>query len=155
MKQATIETDKGTIVAELFADDAPKTVENFEKLASDGFYDGIAFHRVIPGFVVQGGDPITKEKGADHPRAGSGGPGYTIPCETDGERQVHHTGALSMAHAGRNTGGSQFFIVLDEANARHLDRKHTVFGQVTEGMDVVQSLRKGDVMTSVRVQDAS
>jgi peptidyl-prolyl cis-trans isomerase B (cyclophilin B) len=155
MKQATIETDKGTIVAELFEDDAPKTVENFEKLASDGFYDGIAFHRVIPGFVVQGGDPITKEKGADHPRAGSGGPGYTIPCETDGERQVHHTGALSMAHAGRNTGGSQFFIVLDEANARHLDRKHTVFGQVTEGMDVVQSLRKGDVMTSVRVEDAS
>jgi peptidyl-prolyl cis-trans isomerase B (cyclophilin B) len=155
MKQATIETDKGTIVAELFEDDAPKTVENFEKLASDGFYDGIAFHRVIPGFVVQGGDPITKEKGADHPRAGSGGPGYTIPCETDGERQVHHTGALSMAHAGRNTGGSQFFIVLDEANARHLDRKHTVFGQVTEGLDVVQSLRKGDVMTSVRVEDAS
>jgi peptidyl-prolyl cis-trans isomerase B (cyclophilin B) len=155
MKQATIETDKGTIVAELFEDDAPKTVENFEKLASDGFYDGIAFHRVIPGFVVQGGDPITKEKGADHPRAGSGGPGYTIPCETDGECQVHHTGALSMAHAGRNTGGSQFFIVLDEANARHLDRKHTVFGQVTEGLDVVQSLRKGDVMTSVRVEDAS
>jgi peptidyl-prolyl cis-trans isomerase B (cyclophilin B) len=155
MKQATIETDKGTIVAELFEDDAPKTVENFEKLASDGFYDGIAFHRVIPGFVVQGGDPITKEKGADHPRAGSGGPGYTIPCETDGERQVHHTGALSMAHAGRNTGGSQFFIVLDEANARHLDRKHTVFGQVTEGLDVVQSLQKGDVMTSVRVEDAS
>jgi peptidyl-prolyl cis-trans isomerase B (cyclophilin B) len=155
MKKATIETDKGTIVAELFAEDAPKTVENFEKLAGDGFYDGIAFHRVIPGFVVQGGDPITKEKGADHPRAGSGGPGYTIPCETDGERQVHHTGALSMAHAGRDTGGSQFFIVLDESNARHLDRKHTVFGQVTEGMDVVQSLRKGDVMTSVRVEDAS
>lgn len=154
MKTATFETNKGTVVAEFYPEEAPGTVENFEKLIRDGFYDGIVFHRVIPGFVVQGGDPLTKEFGANHPRAGTGGPGYTIRCETQGNPHTHETGALSMAHAGKDTGGSQFFIVLDERNASHLNGIHTVFGKVTEGMDVVRQLQKGDRMEKVEVSDS-
>lgn len=154
MKTVTFETNKGTIVAELYPNEAPGTVANFEKLIKDGFYDGIIFHRVIPDFVVQGGDPLTKELGVNHPRVGSGGPGHQIKCETQGNPHRHEEGSLSMAHAGKDTGGSQFFIVLSEASTRHLNGKHTVFGKVTTGMDVVRQLAKGDVMNRVTVQDA-
>ncbi|HJU90456.1 MAG TPA: peptidylprolyl isomerase [Gemmatimonadaceae bacterium] len=150
-KKATIETSRGRIVAELFEKEAPGTVANFEKLANSGFYDGIKFHRVIPDFVVQGGDPYTK--GGVHAKGpvGTGGPGYTIKCETKGNPHKHDVGALSMAHAGKDTGGSQFFLVLNEANTRHLNGVHTVFGKVSEGLDVMKQLRQNDEMTSVRV----
>jgi peptidyl-prolyl cis-trans isomerase B (cyclophilin B) len=151
-KTATFETNKGTLVAELYDDAAPKTVANFEKLANSGFYDGVKFHRVIPDFVVQGGDPYSK--GGEHARGpvGTGGPGYTIPDELKGNPHKHEVGALSMAHAGPNTGGSQFFIVLNEGNTRHLNGVHTVFGKVTKGLDVVQQIRQNDVMNKVRVE---
>ena len=146
MKTVTFETNKGSFTAELYPNEAPGTVENFEKLVRDGFYDGIVFHRVIPDFVVQGGDPLTKDGGLSNPRVGTGGPGWKIKCETQGNPHRHVEGALSMAHAGKDTGGSQFFIVLSEANTRHLNGVHTVFGRVTEGMDVVRQLRAGDSM---------
>ena len=151
---ATFQTNKGSFTAELYPEDAPGTVANFEKLVGEGFYDGIVFHRVIPDFVVQGGDPNTKELPLDNPRIGSGGPGYTIKCETKGNPRTHLEGALSMAHAGRDTGGSQFFIVLSEGNTRHLNGVHTVFGRVIEGMDVVKQLTKGDRMEKVSVSGA-
>ena len=151
-KTATFETNKGQIVAELFDKEAPKTVENFEKLANSGFYDGVKFHRVIPEFVVQGGDPLSKELPTGHPRIGTGGPGYTIKCETKGNPRTHEVGALSMAHAGKDTGGSQFFMVLSEANTRHLNGVHTVFGQIVQGLDVMKKIKKDDVMKSVRVK---
>lgn len=154
MKRATIETNKGTMVAELYPGDAPKTVENFETLANSGFYDGVKFHRVIPDFVIQGGDPLSRDLPAGDRRIGTGGPGYTIPCETRGNPHRHQLGALSMAHAGKDTGGSQFFIVLSEANTRHLDGVHTVFGKVTEGEDVMGKIAQNDTMTRVRVADA-
>lgn len=149
MRTATFETNRGTFSVELYAEDAPQTVANFEKLIGQGFYDGVYFHRVINDFVVQGGDPLTRDLGPDHPRAGTGGPGYTIPDELVGNPRTHQLGALSMAHAGANTGGSQFFIVLSEANTRHLNGMHTVFGRVTEGMEVVRQLQKGDRMERV------
>ena len=150
-KRATFDTNRGTIVAELYDGEAPKTVANFEKLANEGFYDGVKFHRVIPDFVVQGGDPYSK--GGEHAKGpvGTGGPGYKIPDELDGNPHKHEEGALSMAHAGPNTGGSQFFIVLSERNTRHLNGVHTVFGKVVEGMDVVKQIQANDVMNSVRV----
>ncbi|CAN5122362.1 peptidylprolyl isomerase [soil metagenome] len=154
MKIVTFHTNKGDITAELYTEEAPGTVANFEKLIKDGFYDGVYFHRVIPDFVIQGGDPLTREHGVDHPRAGTGGPGYTISCETKGNPHTHKEGALSMAHAGKDTGGSQFFVVLSEANTRHLNGKHTVFGQVTEGLDVVRQIQKGDRMERVEVSDS-
>ena len=154
MSTVTFETNKGTFTAELYPNEAPGTVANFEKLVKEGFYDGIVFHRVIPEFVVQGGDPITKEHGLNHPRVGTGGPGYQIRCETQGNPHRHELGALSMAHAGKDTGGSQFFIVLSEANTRHLNGVHTVFGKVTQGIDVVQTLEKGDRMDRVTVSEA-
>ena len=147
-KTATFETSKGTFTAELYAAEAPKTVANFEKLANEGFYDGVKFHRVIKDFVIQGGDPYSKTGAGP---VGTGGPGYTIPCETSGNPHRHANGALSMAHAGKNTGGSQFFVVLDERNCRHLDGVHTVFGKVTDGFDVVQQIVANDTMTTVRV----
>ncbi len=144
MKKAIIETDKGNIEIVLFDKDAPGTVKNFEKLANSGFYNGLKFHRVIPGFVIQGGCP----KGD-----GTGGPGYTIKCECYQPNARRHTkGALSMAHAGRDTGGSQFFIT--HAPQPHLDGKHTVFGQVEKGMDVVLKIKQGDRMNNVRVLEA-
>jgi len=143
------------MVVELYPADAPKTVENFEKLANDGFYDGVKFHRVIPEFVVQGGDPLSKELPTGHPRIGTGGPGYTIKCETKGNPRTHEVGALSMAHAGKDTGGSQFFIVLDERNTRHLNGVHTVFGKVTQGTDVLKQIKQNDTMTKVRVSDTA
>lgn len=154
MSTVTFETNKGTFTAQLYADAAPATVENFTKLVKQGFYDGIIFHRVIPDFVVQGGDPITKEAGGlSNPRVGTGGPGYKIRCETQGNPHRHELGALSMAHAGKDTGGSQFFIVLSEANTRHLNGVHTVFGKVTDGIEVVKTLEKGDRMEKLTVNE--
>ena len=145
-KKAVFNTVRGTIELELFADEVPNTVANFEKLANSGFYDGTKFHRVIPNFMIQGGDPISKTgKG----RVGTGGPGYQIKCETDRNTHKHIAGTLSMAHAGKDTGGSQFFIC--HSPQGHLDGVHTVFGQVKEGMDVVNKIAKGDVVESIRV----
>ena len=151
MSHATFETNRGTIVAELFEADAPKTVQNFEKLANAGFYDGVKFHRVIKDFVVQGGDPLSRDLPAGDPRIGSGGPGYKIKCETAGNPRKHAVGSLSMAHAGKDTGGSQFFMVLSETNTKHLNGVHTVFGQITQGVDVMQQLKQNDHMIKVRV----
>ena len=153
-KIATIETNKGTMRAELYENEAPKTVANFEKLANSGFYDGTKFHRVIKDFVVQGGDPYSR--GGEHAKGpvGTGGPGYKIDCETAGNPHKHELGALSMAHAGKNTGGSQFFIVLNEGNTRHLNGVHTVFGKVTGGVDVVKQIKQNDTMTKVTVSDS-
>jgi len=150
-KTATIETNRGTLVAELYDKEAPGTVANFEKLANSGFYDGVKFHRVIPDFVVQGGDPLSRDLPEGDRRIGTGGPGYKIKCETAGNPHKHAVGALSMAHAGKDTGGSQFFIVLSESNTRHLNGVHTVFGQVTQGLDVIKQIKPNDVMTKVRV----
>ncbi len=151
MKTATIETNKGTIKVELFEKDAPGTVANFEKLANSNFYDGIRFHRVIPDFVVQGGCPNAKIGGTPKGPPGTGGPGWTIKCETKGNPQTHKVGAMSMAHAGKDTGGSQFFMVLSEGNTRHLNGVHTVFGQITDGLDIMKQLTDKDHMVSVRV----
>ncbi|HAS43987.1 MAG TPA: peptidyl-prolyl cis-trans isomerase [Microscillaceae bacterium] len=142
MKTAEIHTDKGVMKIEFFEQDAPGTVANFVKLASEGFYDGLTFHRVIPNFVIQGGCPEG---------TGRGGPGYQIPCELDGDNQYHDQGVLSMAHAGRNTGGSQFFICHGRQNTQHLDRQHTVFGKVVEGLDIIDQIRQGDKMNKVVV----
>lgn len=127
-----------------FDKDAPKTVENFVTLAEKGFYDGLTFHRVIPNFVIQGGCPNGR---------GDGGPGYHIDCELTGDNQYHDRGVMSMAHAGRNTGGSQFFICHNRDNTKHLDRKHTVFGKVYEGLDVIDKIREDDVMEKVVILD--
>lgn len=138
MKKAVIETEKGNIVIELFEKDAPNTVANFESLIKKGFYNGLIFHRVIPGFVIQGGCPQG---------TGTGGPGYKIKCEINPNKHVR--GALSMAHAGRDTGGSQFFICYDAFP--HLDGVHTVFGRVVEGMQVVDAIEQGDKMKEVTI----
>jgi peptidyl-prolyl cis-trans isomerase B (cyclophilin B) len=150
-KTATIETNRGTIVAELFDKEAPGTVANFEKLANSKFYDGVKFHRVVPDFVVQGGDPLSRDLAAGDRRIGTGGPGWKIKCETKGNPHTHEVGALSMAHAGKDTGGSQFFMVLSEQNTKHLNGVHTVFGKITRGLDVMQQIQPNDTMTSVRV----
>jgi peptidyl-prolyl cis-trans isomerase B (cyclophilin B) len=152
-RKATIETNRGTMKAELYDDAAPNTVANFAKLANDGFYDGVKFHRVIPEFVIQGGDPLSRDLPEGNPRIGTGGPGYKIDCETAGNPYKHEVGALSMAHAGKNTGGSQFFIVLSESNTRHLNGVHTVFGKVTDGLDIVKGIKPNDTMTKVRVSE--
>jgi peptidyl-prolyl cis-trans isomerase B (cyclophilin B) len=146
-KTATIQTNKGAITAELFDTEVPSTVANFEKLANSEFYDGTRFHRVIRDFMIQGGDPLSRE--ASNPRVGSGGPGYKIKCETERNTHKHVAGTLSMAHAGKDTGGSQFFIC--HGPQRHLDGVHTVFGQVTQGMDVVNKIERNDVVNSIRV----
>lgn len=141
---AEIQTEKGTMKVEFYEKDAPNTVKNFTDLAKKGFYDGLIFHRVIPNFVVQAGCPHGK---------GYGGPGYTIKCELDGGNQFHDKGVLSMAHAGRDTGGSQFFIVLSRAQTSHLDRNHTCFGKVTEGLDVLDKIRQGDTINRIVVTE--
>jgi peptidyl-prolyl cis-trans isomerase B (cyclophilin B) len=146
-KTATIETSKGTIVADLFDTEVPNTVANFEKLANSDFYDGTRFHRVIKNFMIQGGDPLSKDP--KNPRVGTGGPGYKIKCETHLNTHKHVGGTLSMAHAGKDTGGSQFFIC--HSSQAHLDRVHTVFGQVREGMNVVNDITQNDVINSIRV----
>jgi peptidyl-prolyl cis-trans isomerase B (cyclophilin B) len=147
MKNATIVTSRGTIVVELFDEEVPNTVANFEKLANSEFYDGTRFHRVISNFMVQAGDPYSRDP--NDPRVGTGGPGYKIKCETHRNTHKHVGGTLSMAHAGKDTGGSQFFIC--HSPQPHLDKVHTVFGQVSQGMDVVNAIRKSDVITSIRV----
>ena len=134
--QAVIQTNKGDVSVELYGGDAPKTVENFVKLAKEDFYDGIAFHRVIPGFMIQGGDPLSKDP-ANRALHGTGGPGYTFEDEFNEHKVVR--GALAMANAGPNTNGSQFFIVVGDAFP-HLDGKHAVFGMVTAGMDIVDAI---------------
>lgn len=141
---AIIKTNKGEMKVEFYAEDAPKTVANFVKLAKDGFYNGLIWHRVLPDFVIQGGCPK---------KNGTGGPGYAIDCELDGNNQYHDRGVLSMAHAGRNTGGSQFFICHSRTNTAHLDRNHTCFGKVVEGVDVVDKIRVGDSIDSIEIID--
>ncbi|MBI3232725.1 MAG: peptidylprolyl isomerase [Bacteroidetes bacterium] len=139
-----IHTNKGVLTIEFFENDAPITVKNFTDLAKKGFYDGLTFHRVIPDFVIQGGCPQG---------TGVGGPGYTIPCETSGGNQRHDRGILSMAHAGKNTGGSQFFICHNRTNTQHLDGVHTVFGKVISGLEVIDDIREDDVMNKVVIID--
>ena len=142
MKRAEIKTEKGTMKVMFFEKDAPNTVANFVKLSKEGFYDGLTFHRVIPDFVIQGGCPQG---------TGVGGPGYKIDCELDGDNQYHDRGVLSMAHAGRNTGGSQFFICHSRENTAHLDRNHTVFGKVTEGLEVIDAISQGDKIEKITI----
>lgn len=144
MQYAQIKTNRGLMVAELYDADAPNTVANFVKLAQSGYYNGLSWHRVIPNFMIQGGCPRGD---------GTGGPGYTIDCELSGQLQRHDRGVLSMAHAGRNTGGSQFFICHNRQNTQHLDRKHTVFGRLTEGLDVLDQIRQGDSIERIDIVD--
>ena len=140
MKKAEIHTAKGVMKVELFEKDAPNTVANFIKLIESGFYNGLNFHRVIPDFVIQGGCPNG---------TGTGGPGYKIDCELTGENQYHDRGVLSMAHAGKNTGGSQFFICHSRTNTAHLDRKNTCFGKVVEGLDIIDKIKMGDKIEKI------
>ena len=142
MLQAEIKTERGTMMVRFFEKDAPGTVKNFVDLSKKGFYDGLTFHRVIPEFVIQGGCPDG---------TGMGGPGYTIDCELDGDNQYHDRGVLSMAHAGRNTGGSQFFICHNRMNTAHLDRQHTAFGKVVDGLDVIEQIRPGDKIEKITI----
>jgi len=137
---AEIHTSKGLMKVSFYEADAPKTVENFVNLSKKGYYDGLTFHRVIPNFVVQGGCPDG---------TGAGGPGYAIDCELDGDNQYHDRGVLSMAHAGRNTGGSQFFICHSRENTAHLDRNHTCFGKVTEGEEIIDLIKQGDTIEKI------
>jgi len=138
-----ITTDKGNMVVEFYEKDAPNTVNNFIKLAKKGFYKDLNFHRVIPGFVAQGGCPNGN---------GAGGPGYKIDCELEGDNQFHDRGVLSMAHAGRNTGGSQFFLVHTRQATQHLDRNHTCFGKVVEGLDIIEKINEGDKF-NIEIED--
>jgi peptidyl-prolyl cis-trans isomerase B (cyclophilin B) len=144
MPKAEIITNKGVMKLDFFETDAPKTVKNFMDLSKKGFYDGVTFHRVIPNFVIQGGDPTG---------TGAGGPGYKIDCELTGNNQYHDRGVLSMAHAGRNTGGSQFFVCHSRDNTAHLDRNHTVFGKIYEGLEVIDAIRQGDKIETIRIFD--
>jgi len=144
MLSAEIVTSKGTMKVEFYEKDAPGTVKNFTDLAKKGFYDGLNFHRVIPNFMAQGGCPNG---------TGTGGPGYNIKCELDGDNQYHDKGVLSMAHAGRDTGGSQFFICHNRENTQHLDRNHTCFGKVVEGLEVVNKIQQGDVIEKITVSE--
>lgn len=142
MKTAEIQTEKGNMKIEFYENDAPNTVENFVTLSEKGYYDGLTFHRVIPNFVIQGGCPQG---------TGIGGPGYNIDCELTGENQYHDRGVLSMAHAGRNTGGSQFFVCHSRENTAHLDGNHTCFAKVVEGLDVIDEISEGDKIIKIVV----
>ena len=144
-----IKTVKGDMLVTFFEKDAPKTVANFIGLAQKGYYDGLAFHRVLPDFVIQGGCPNSRDGEKGMP--GTGGPGYQIECELNGENQYHDRGVLSMAHAGRNTGGSQFFVCHSRNNTSHLDRVHTCFGKVMEGFDVIDAIQQGDVIEAIEI----
>lgn len=140
LTQGEIHTAKGVMRFELYDDDAPIAAANFKKLINEGFYNGLTFHRVIPDFMIQGGCPNGN---------GSGGPGYTINCETKGVKQIHDRGVMSMAHRGPNTGGSQFFICHNRSNTKHLDGVHTCFGKLTDGLDVMDDIRGGDLIEKV------
>ncbi len=142
MLKAIIKTVKGDMTVQFYEKDAPNTVKNFVDLAKKGFYNGLTFHRVIPDFVIQGGCPDG---------TGAGGPGYSIKCELDGNNQYHDRGVLSMAHAGKDTGGSQFFICHSRRNTSHLDRKHTCFGKVIDGLEVIDAIRQGDKINSIEI----
>jgi len=142
MTKVKISTDKGDMIAELYDNETPITVNNFKDLIGKKFYDGLNFHRVIPNFVIQGGCPNGN---------GAGGPGYNIPCEVTAPKQFHDRGVLSMAHAGRNTGGSQFFICHNRQGTQHLDGNHTCFGKVNEGLDVIDSIGPGDKINSISI----
>ena len=144
MTKVKISTDKGDMIAELYDNETPITVNNFKDLIGKKFYDGLNFHRVIPNFVIQGGCPNGN---------GAGGPGYNIPCEVTAPKQFHDRGVLSMAHAGRNTGGSQFFICHGRQGTAHLDGNHTCFGKVNEGLDVIDSIGPGDKINSISIID--
>jgi peptidyl-prolyl cis-trans isomerase B (cyclophilin B) len=144
MSKAIVKTEKGDMTVEFYDKDAPNTVANFLKLAKEGYYNGVTFHRVLNDFVIQGGDPTG---------TGAGGPGYQIKCELDGENQYHDRGVLSMAHAGRDTGGSQFFICHSRNNTAHLDRNHTCFGKVIENVDVVDDIRQGDKILGIEITE--
>ena len=150
--KAIIKTNKGEMHVDFYETDAPNTVANFVKLAKSGYYDGLKWHRVIPNFVIQGGCPNSKDGAKGMP--GTGGPGYKIDCETKGGNQYHDRGVLSMAHAGRNTGGSQFFICHSRKNTAHLDRNHTCFGKVVEGLDVIDQIRAGDKILKITINEA-
>lgn len=145
MTKGIIHTEKGDMTVEFYDNDAPGTVANFTKLAQDGFYDGLTFHRVLPDFVIQGGCPNG---------TGTGGPGYKIKCETSGGNQYHDRGVLSMAHAGRDTGGSQFFVCHSRNNTAHLDGVHTCFGRVVDGLEVIDAIRQGDEITNIEILKA-
>ena len=142
MKYAIISTEKGDMKAELYEKETPVTVENFVNLAGKRFYDGLTFHRVIPDFVIQGGCPRGD---------GTGGPGKTIPAKPPPGPKSHDRGVLSMAHRGKDTGGSQFFICMNRENTQHLDGVHTCFGRVIEGVDVIDDIRPGDLILSIRI----
>jgi peptidyl-prolyl cis-trans isomerase B (cyclophilin B) len=144
MLKALIKTEKGDMNVTFYEKDAPNTVKNFVTLAKKGFYDGLTFHRVIPNFVIQGGCPNGN---------GMGGPGYKIKCELDGGNQFHDRGVLSMAHAGIDTGGSQFFICHSRLNTSHLDRKHTCFGKVIDGLEVIDAIREGDKIEKIVITE--
>lgn len=139
---AELYTDYGVMKIEFYEADAPSTVANFTKLIKEGYYDGLTFHRVIPDFVIQGGCPLGN---------GTGGPSYKIKCELDGGNQYHDRGVLSMAHSGRDTGGSQFFICHNRSNTQHLDRNHTCFGKVIENVDIVDKINQGDKIIKLLV----
>ena len=144
MTKVKISTDKGDMIAELYDNETPITVNNFKDLIGKKFYDGLNFHRVIPNFVIQGGCPNG---------TGSGGPGYNIPCEVTAPKQFHDRGVLSMAHAGRNTGGSQFFVCHSRQGTAHLDGNHTCFGKVNEGLEVIDAIKGGDKINSITIID--
>ena len=142
MTKVKISTDKGDMIAELYDNETPITVNNFKDLIGKKFYDGLNFHRVIPNFVIQGGCPNG---------TGTGGPGYNIPCEVTAQKQFHDRGVLSMAHAGRNTGGSQFFVCHGRQGTAHLDGNHTCFGKVNEGLEVIDLISSGDKINSITI----
>ena len=144
MTKVKISTDKGDMIAELYDNETPIAVNNFKDLIGKKFYDGLNFHRVIPNFVIQGGCPNG---------TGSGGPGYNIPCEVTAPKQFHDRGVLSMAHSGRNTGGSQFFVCHSRQGTAHLDGNHTCFGKVNEGLEVIDAIKGGDKINSITIVD--
>ena len=148
---ATISTSKGDMIVELYKNETPVTVENFVKLINSKFYDGLSFHRVIPDFVIQGGCPNSRDGAEGMP--GTGGPGYSIKCEVNAEKQYHDRGILSMAHAGRDTGGSQFFVCHSRTNTAHLDGNHTCFGKVIEGLEVIDQIEQGDKINSIKINE--
>jgi cyclophilin family peptidyl-prolyl cis-trans isomerase len=140
--QGKIHTNKGVLTFELYDDATPIAAGNFKKLVSNGYYDGLKFHRVIPNFMIQGGCPDG---------SGAGGPGYSINCETSADMQFHDRGVMSMAHRGRNTGGSQFFICHSRQGTQHLDGVHTCFGKIIDGLDIVDEIKGGDIMEKVEI----
>ena len=142
MTKVKIETEKGVMIAELYDKETPITVDNFKSLIKKGFYNGLKFHRVIPNFMMQAGCPNG---------IGTGGPGYTIKCEVNADKQYHDRGVLSMAHAGRDTGGSQFFICHHRQGVAHLDGNHTCFGKVIDGLDVIDSISQGDLINTISI----